>query len=79
MDAHTLLHATTVDVNGNGLVILGASGRGKSALALNLMTMGATLVADDRTNIAISDGTVVASCPEAIQSGKNRRAIGCRS
>lgn len=44
-----LRHATTVSVAGRGLMIEGPSGAGKSALALELMAMGARLVADDAT------------------------------
>lgn len=76
MDTETTLHATTVDVNGVGLVILGASGRGKSSLALSLMGMGANLVADDRTIIASSDDGVIATCPGPIQGQIEARGIG---
>ena len=36
--------------DGRGLLILGPSGAGKSALALQLIALGARLVADDRTD-----------------------------
>jgi HPr kinase/phosphorylase len=41
------LHATAVAVDGRGLLILGASGTGKSSLALDLLALGATLISDD--------------------------------
>lgn len=47
----TILHASCVALDGRGLLILGPSGSGKSALALELMALGADLVADDRTEI----------------------------
>ena len=68
-----LLHASTVAFRGRGVVILGASGSGKSALALELMALGAGLVADDRTLVEVQDGALVASCPPAI-SGRSRYA-----
>ena len=45
----TLLHASCVSINGNGVLICGSSGSGKSSLAINLIALGAELVADDRT------------------------------
>lgn len=46
-DAGLFLRATAVALDGRGLMILGAPGRGKSALALQIMAHGARLVADD--------------------------------
>ena len=43
-----ILHAGCVAVDGRGLLIRGASGAGKSALALQMMALGAELVGDDR-------------------------------
>src|SRR5918995_2632352 len=42
------LHATCVELSGTGVVLLGASGSGKSDLALRLIDLGARLVADDQ-------------------------------
>jgi serine kinase of HPr protein (carbohydrate metabolism regulator) len=42
------LHATCVELRGTGVVLLGASGSGKSDLALRLIDLGAQLVADDQ-------------------------------
>ena len=49
-----------------GVLILGKSGAGKSDLALRLIALGATLVADDRTDLAVSRGRLVASAPKTI-------------
>ena len=46
--SHHVLHATAVAIDERGLLITGASGSGKSSLALELISLGATLVADDR-------------------------------
>jgi len=43
----TQIHGSAVVVDGRGCLIIGASGSGKSALALGLMSHGAELVADD--------------------------------
>jgi HPr kinase/phosphorylase len=45
------LHASCVELGGVGVVLLGASGSGKSDLALRLIDAGAGLVADDRLTI----------------------------
>lgn len=42
------LHASAVAVGGRGLLITGEAGAGKTTLALEMMALGAELVADDR-------------------------------
>lgn len=71
-----ILHASTVALAGRGVLVLGASGRGKSALALELMALGAGLVADDRTEITPRDGALIASCPPAISGRIEARFVG---
>jgi HPr kinase/phosphorylase len=61
-DSQTL-HASCVAVDGKGLLILGPSGSGKSALAIRLLALGALLVADDRTHLTAIDGRITARCP----------------
>ena len=56
------VHASCVAVQGRGVLIRGASGAGKSALALQLMALGAKLVADDQTILTRKDGAIFASC-----------------
>ncbi len=60
-------HASCVAYGGRGVLILGASGRGKSALALRLMALGAVLVADDRTDLCREGDSVMARAPDAIK------------
>lgn len=57
------LHATTVAFRDRGVLITGASGSGKSSLALQLMAIGAVLVADDQTVLTAQADGVHASCP----------------
>ena len=47
----TIVHASCVARDGRAVLIRGASGSGKSGLALQLMALGAGLVADDRTRL----------------------------
>jgi HPr kinase/phosphorylase len=70
------LHATTVAVEGRGLLILGPSGSGKSALALMMMALGSVLVADDRTHVSREGGVLVASGPERLRGMIEARGVG---
>ena len=70
------LHASCVALDGRGVLILGRSGAGKSSLALELMALGARLVADDRTVLHADDGAPVASCPPAILGKIEARGVG---
>ena len=70
------LHASSVAVDGKGLLILGPSGSGKSALALRLMALGAVLIADDRTVLDLSPQGVVLRCPPNLSGLIEARGIG---
>lgn len=70
------LHASCVAVDGRGLLILGPSGAGKSSLALRMMALGAALVADDRTEVAVQAGTLIARCPPPIRGLIEARGLG---
>lgn len=50
------VHATTVSIGGVGVMLRGASGSGKSDLALRLIDRGARLVADDVTLVSARGG-----------------------
>jgi HPr kinase/phosphorylase len=70
------LHASCVALEGRGLLIIGASGSGKSALALELMALGAGLVADDRTILTRVGAEIIATCPPQIKGMIEARGIG---
>lgn len=53
------LHGVLVEVFGLGVLIIGASGVGKSECALDLITRGHRLVADDLVEASLVDGRVV--------------------
>jgi len=76
MTTNATLHGTCVAYGESGLLIIGVSGSGKSALALALMGMDATLVADDRVTITNRDGVLIAHCPPAIKGMIEARGIG---
>ncbi len=76
MSSATQIHATCVEVAGAGVLLLGASGTGKSDLALRLIDEGARLVADDRTDLLRRDGGLYASAPETIAGRIEVRGLG---
>lgn len=55
---------------------IGPSGAGKSSLCLQLMGMGAVLVADDRTRVRRRDGQLWASAPDSLKGRIEARGIG---
>ena len=70
------IHATSVALNGRGLLICGASGSGKSSLALALMALGAELVADDQTELQRTGDAVTMQAPKTIAGMIEARGIG---
>lgn len=70
------LHASCVAVGDCAVLIRGASGAGKSSLALDLMAYGATLVADDQTTLRRCDHAVLAECPPSIRGRIEARGVG---
>ena len=79
-EAPLILHASCVALDRRGVLILGASGRGKSGLALRLMSCGAGLVADDRTCLYLEDGAdgprLVADAPPTLRGLIEARGVG---
>lgn len=71
-----IVHASSVAVQGKGVLILGPSGAGKSSLALQLMALGADLVADDRTEISVQNGAAIARSPDNIRGLIEARGVG---
>jgi len=71
-----LVHATTVDIAGLGVLILGESGAGKSDLALRLIADGALLVADDQTDVAVAGDALRATPPRPIAGLIEARGVG---
>ncbi len=71
------MHGVLVDVYGEGLLIIGESGIGKSEAALELIKRGHRLVADDAVEIKkISHKSLVGTCPELIRYLIEVRGIG---
>lgn len=70
------VHATAVAIEGAGLLLLGGPGSGKSDLALRLIDRGAVLVADDRVDLAVASGRLVAASPAALFGRIEMRGVG---
>ena len=71
-----VLHAGCVALAGRGVLIMGASGSGKSGMALQLMAYGCDLVSDDRTEVRQRDGGLWACAPEALRGKIEARGVG---
>ncbi|MBQ0125566.1 MAG: HPr(Ser) kinase/phosphatase [Clostridiales bacterium] len=70
-------HGVLVEVYGEGILILGDSGVGKSETAIELVKRGHRLIADDAVEIKrVSEKTLVGSAPPIIKHFVELRGIG---
>ncbi len=70
-------HGVLVEVYGEGILILGDSGVGKSETAIELVKRGHRLIADDAVEIKrVSAKTLVGTAPEIIRHYVELRGIG---
>ena len=70
-------HGVLMDVLGEGILLIGESGIGKSEAAMELIKRGHRLVADDAVEIRrISGNTLVGTAPELIRNYIELRGIG---
>ncbi len=87
--SQTLIHATCVALPAEpdgpqsagtgppvGVLLRGASGAGKSDLALRLIDRGARLVSDDQTELRLADGRLTACAPGSISGRMEVRGLG---
>ena len=71
------VHGVLVDICGEGVLITGESGIGKSEAALELVKRGHRLVTDDAVEIRkVSDDTLVGSAPDITKHFIELRGIG---
>ena len=61
------VHASCIAIDGQGVLLWGESGVGKSDLALRMIEKGAILVADDYPVLEEKDGILYASCPKVFK------------
>ncbi len=70
-------HGCLVEIYGEGILLLGNSGIGKSETTIELIKRGHRLIADDAVEIKrVSDKTLVGSAPELIKHYVELRGIG---
>lgn len=70
-------HGVLMEVYGEGLLLIGESGIGKSEAAVELLKRGHRLIADDAVDIRkVSDDTLVGTAPELIRNYVELRGIG---
>ena len=70
-------HGVLVEVYGEGMLLLGESGVGKSETAIELVKRGHRLIADDAVEIRkVSNRTLVGSSPENIRHFLEMRGVG---
>ncbi len=71
------LHGGLVDIFGVGVLIIGASGIGKSEVALDLILRGHRLVADDRVDVILeAQNTLVSYAPDITRYFMEVRGLG---
>jgi HPr kinase/phosphorylase len=71
-----LVHATTVAIGDRAVLLRGASGSGKSDLALRLIDAGALLIADDQTHLTRDGDVIAARSPPSIAGLIEARGLG---
>lgn len=73
----TTTHGVLVDIYGLGVMLIGSSGVGKSECALDLITRGHSLVADDRVTIRrYPHGDLIGYCEEPLRHHMELRGLG---
>lgn len=89
MHEEALIHGTCLAIGGEGVLLLGQPGSGKSDLALRLIDgagsglsgqmRGAMLVADDQVLIRRAEGRLIVSAPAALEGKLEIRGLGIAS
>lgn len=70
------IHGVFMRVHGTGVLLSGASGIGKSELALGLLGRGHCLIADDIVEFHLQNDQVVGHCPAELQDFLEVRGLG---
>jgi serine kinase of HPr protein (carbohydrate metabolism regulator) len=72
-------HASSVEIEGRGVLLRGPSGSGKSDLALRLVDGGGILISDDYTEISIRNDVAYLNAPKEIAGKIEVRGLGLMS
>ena len=76
LDSRILLHATAVRFKTKSLLIVGPSGSGKTKLAVDMISLGAALISDDRVWLCIEDKRLCLEAPEQVSGKIEARGLG---
>ena len=77
LDASTVLHGELLEVFGMGVLITGASGVGKSELALELISRGHRLIADDTPTLTrVAPNVLEGTCSATLRDLLEVRGLG---
>ena len=77
MSPRVTRHGVLVEVYGEGILLMGDSGIGKSEAAIELLKRGHRLIADDAVEIRrVTDNLLVGTAPELIRNYIELRGIG---
>lgn len=69
-------HGVMLNIDGQGVLILGEAGIGKSSLALELLHQGQQLIADDVVDFTQHGTETVAHCPTPLSGLLHTRELG---
>lgn len=76
-ETSTLIHGELLEVFGLGILITGASGTGKSELALELISRGHRLIADDTPQLTrVATNVIEGTCPSTLRDFLEVRGLG---
>ena len=70
------VHGTSIALGRDGILLRGPSGSGKSDLALRLIDSGATLIADDQTELRRRSGRLEMRAPATLEGLLEVRGLG---
>lgn len=77
LEKRTILHGVFMEVLGMGVLMTGKSGVGKSELALELISRGSRLIADDAPEFVRKAPDIIAgNCPETLLNFLEVRGLG---
>ena len=81
---HDVLHATALSIHDNGVLLIGASGAGKSDLALRCLALPNSplldapfqLVSDDQSVVSLKNSVLTVSAPDSLAGLIEARGLG---
>lgn len=77
LESGSYLHGSAVAVGERALLIIGAPGAGKTTLAMEMIALGAELIADDRVEVQLDDARQLSlSAPPGILGLIEMRGFG---